>query len=99
MGSIVRVRCHYVEDISSALLNLNKPIYGADLNGQSLYETTFEKQASFVFGSESHGLSEAVSKNLNHKITIPNFRNIGGAESLNVASSSAIFMSEIFRLR
>jgi RNA methyltransferase, TrmH family len=97
MGSIVRVQCHYVDDLHSTLINLNKPIYGADLNGQSLYKTDFEEQASFVFGSESHGLSAAVSKIINHKITIPNFRSGRGAESLNVAVAGAIFLSEIFR--
>jgi TrmH family RNA methyltransferase len=37
MGSIVRVQCHYVEDLREKLIELNKPIYGADLDGSSLY--------------------------------------------------------------
>jgi len=98
MGSIVRVKCHYVNDLSKTLMNFNKPIYGADLEGESLYDTHFEDQASIVFGSESHGLSEAIEKQVK-KITIPNFRSGRGAESLNVAASSAIFLSEIFRTR
>jgi TrmH family RNA methyltransferase len=98
MGSIVRVKCHYVNDLSKTLMNFNKPIYGADLEGESLYDTHFEDQASIVFGSESHGLSEVIEKQVK-KITIPNFRSGRGAESLNVAASSAIFLSEIFRTR
>ena len=98
MGSIVRVECHYVADLSKTLINFNKPIYGADLEGQSLYNTPFEEEISIVFGSESHGLSEAIEKQVK-KITIPNFRSGRGAESLNVATSSAIFLSEIFRSR
>lgn len=99
MGSIVRVQCHYVEDLSEKLIELNKPIYGADLDGSSLYETNFETKASVVFGSESHGLSESVEQLLNHKVSIPNFKSGRGAESLNVAVAGAIFLSEIFRAR
>ncbi|MDA9893330.1 RNA methyltransferase [Flavobacteriaceae bacterium] len=99
MGSIVRVQCHYVEDLSEKLIELNKPIYGADLDGSSLYETNFETKASVVFGNESHGLSESVEQLLNHKVSIPNFKSGRGAESLNVALAGAIFLSEIFRAR
>ena len=99
MGSIVRVQCHYVEDLSEKLIELNKPIYGADLDGSSLYETNFETKASVVFGSESNGLSESVEQLLNHKVSIPNFKSGRGAESLNVAVAGAIFLSEIFRAR
>ena len=99
MGSIVRVQCHYVEDLSEKLIELNKPIYGADLDGSSLYETNFETKASVVFGSESNGLSESVEQLLNHKVSIPNFKSGRGAESLNVAVAGAIFLSEIFRSR
>ena len=99
MGSIVRVQCHYVEDLSEKLIELNKPIYGADLDGSSLYETNFETKASVVFGSESKGLSESVEQLLNHKVSIPNFKSGRGAESLNVAVAGAIFLSEIFRSR
>ena len=98
MGFIVRVKCHYVNDLSKTLMNFNKPVYCADLEGESLYDTHFEDQASIVFGSESHGLSEVIEKQVK-KITIPNFRSGRGAESLNVAASSAIFLSEIFRTR
>jgi len=99
MGSIVRVQCHYVEDLREKLIELNKPIYGADLDGSSLYKTNFETRASVVFGSESHGLSESVEQLLNHKVSIPNFKSGRGAESLNVALAGAIFLSEIFRAR
>ncbi|MGI9540567.1 MAG: TrmH family RNA methyltransferase [Flavobacteriaceae bacterium] len=99
MGSIVRIQCHYVEDLSEKLIELNKPIYGADLDGSSLYETNFETKASIVFGSESQGLSESVEQLLNHKVSIPNFKSERGAESLNVAVAGAIFLSEIFRAR
>lgn len=97
MGSIVRVKCHYESDLAQFLESLGKPIYGADLKGDSIYSSDFSSKASFVFGSESHGLSTEVRKSIKKFIYIPNLRTDRGAESLNVASSTAIFLSEIFK--
>ncbi len=97
MGSIARVSCRYETDLASNLAALNKPIFGADGSGESLYEVQLPKAATYVFGSESHGLSDAVKALLHAKIAIPNLRSGQGAESLNVATATAIFLSEIFR--
>ena len=99
MGSIVRVQCRYEKDLSTTLRDLNKPIYSADFGGESLYSSSFPKQATIVFGSESHGISSEIDGIVNHKISIPNFRKGRGADSLNVAIAGAIFLSEIFRGR
>lgn len=98
MGSIVRVRCHYVDDIGVALNNLKKPIYGATAKGDSIYKETLPKEATYIFGSESHGISKSLSNQLTGELSIPNLREgINKAESLNVADSTAIFLSELFR--
>jgi TrmH family RNA methyltransferase len=98
MGSIVRVRCHYVDDIGAALTNLKKPIYGATAKGDSIYKEKLPKEATYIFGSESHGISTSLSNNLNGEFAIPSFRKGNSiAESLNVANASAIFLSELFR--
>ena len=98
MGSIVRVCCHYVEDLGATLSNLKKPIYGASANGESIYKNRLSQKASYVFGSESHGISLSVSNHLKCVYSIPEFRNgTSKAESLNVATASAIFLSELFR--
>ena len=97
MGSIARVSCRYETSLASCLTALEKPIFGADGAGKSLYQTQLPKAATYVFGSESHGLSEAVNELLVAKIAIPNLRSGQGAESLNVATATAIFLSEIFR--
>jgi TrmH family RNA methyltransferase len=99
MGSLVRVHCQYKEDLGLYLERLQKPIYGADLNGTSLYKTIFSESATLVFGSESHGLSKTLRDKVDHFVSIPNFRSGRGAESLNVALSSAIFLNEIFRTK
>lgn len=98
MGSIVRVKCHYVKDLSATLTGLKKPIYGASANGNSIYDAPLPENASFVFGSESHGISASISSNLKGELSIPQFKyESSKAESLNVASASAIFLSELFR--
>ena len=97
-GSIVRVRCHYVDDIGSSLNKLKKPIYGATIQGESIYKTELPKKASYVFGSESHGISQTLSNQLNFELSIPKFREgISSADSLNVANACAIFLNELFR--
>ena len=98
MGSIARVRCHYVKDLGASLTALKKPIYGATTKGDSIYTAQLSKEASYVFGSESHGISESLLKHLTGQLSIPQFKEAGNsAESLNVANASAIFLSELFR--
>ena len=98
MASIARVRCHYVKDLGASLTALKKPIYGATTKGDSIYTAQLSKEASYVFGSESHGISESLLKHLTGQLSIPQFREGGdSAESLNVANASAIFLSELFR--
>ena len=98
MGSIARVRCHYVKDLGASLTALKKPVYGATTKGDSIYTAQLSKEASYVFGSESHGISESLLSHLTGQLSIPQFREGGNsAESLNVANASAIFLSELFR--
>lgn len=98
MGSIVRVHCQYVSDLAQTLRELDKPIFGATARGNSLYDATLPKKASFVFGSESHGISDKLSAHLDEELAIPHFKlGENRPESLNVATAGAIFLSEIFR--
>ena len=48
-------------------------------------------------GSESHGISETLLKKIKKQITIPNLSQGTTAESLNVATATAILLNEIFR--
>lgn len=94
MGSVLRVSVQY-GNLSTLLPQLGCPLYGMDLNGQSLFETNPLKGA-FIIGSESHGIRSDLSNLLSDRITIP-----GGndAESLNAAVSAAILLAEQFRLQ
>ena len=98
MGSIARVKCHYVDDLVITLSSMQKPIYGATLSGDSIYSTQLPNKASFVFGSESHGISIPLLSQLEGEFSIPKFKEGDNrAESLNVANAAAIFLSELFR--
>ncbi|MEP7322310.1 MAG: RNA methyltransferase [Saprospiraceae bacterium] len=67
-------------------------IFGADLQGNSLYETKFHSNGVLVIGSEGQGLSKESRTIVNHYVRIPAFS--GNVESLNAANAAAIILSE-----
>jgi len=95
MGSIARVRVHYT-DLTSFLLDFPGESYGAVLNGLPIQSTVFPKEGVLVLGSESHGISPEVQGSISHQISIPQIGH-SSAESLNVATATAIFLHEIRR--
>ena len=48
-------------------------------------------------GNEANGISESVSKSITQKLTIPRFGKLQQTESLNVATATAILLSEFKR--
>ena len=92
MGSIGRVRISYM-DFEDLLANTNYSSVAADLTGIKLNNYSFSKNQIIFFGSESNGFSEKLSSGLKNKITIERFNN--NVESLNLASSVAIVLSEL----
>ena len=95
MGSIARVKVHYT-NLVSFLQDFPGESYGAVLNGSPIQDTAFPNHGVLVLGSESHGISPEVQGSLSHQISIPQIGN-SSAESLNVATATAIFLHEIRR--
>lgn len=93
MGSFARVSISHTA-LPEYLNKQSSPIYGAFLAGSNIHKTQLSKSAFIVMGSESHGISESVSKYITNKITIPNF---GNAESLNVAMATGIILDNFKR--
>lgn len=93
MGSFARVSISHAT-LPDYLQKQNHPIYGAFLEGDNIHKAQLAKTAFIVMGSESHGISEPVSKYISNKITIPNF---GDAESLNVAMATGIILDNFKR--
>ena len=96
MGSIGRVAVHYV-DLVSFLRNTKLDVIGAVMDGNSVYETNLPSQGILVMGNEANGMSEQVNRSLNLRVTIPRFGADQEAESLNVATATAILLNEFRR--
>ena len=88
MGSFTRVNGHYT-DLPTYLRNTKTTKLGTFLKGKSTHTYTFPKTGVLVIGSESHGISPEVAREVTEKVTIPSF---GGAESLNAAIAAAIVL-------
>ena len=95
MGSISRVNIHYGDLVHMLTQLESHKIYACDLNGESIYDTSFKEKAILIMGSESHGISKEVGRIVDSNITIPSVSNTG-IDSLNVASATAISLS-LFR--
>jgi len=96
MGSIARVNVMYC-DLKRYLLDVQVPVYGTLLEGKNIYAEKLMQPSIIVLGNESNGISEAVQHLITHKITIPRFGSLQQTESLNVATATAIVLSEFCR--
>jgi len=96
MGSLTRVPIVYA-DLEEFLKETQLPIYGAVMNGESVYSYKLKQNAILVMGNESNGISEKVFDFINKKITIPRFKEENETESLNVATATAILLNEFRR--
>jgi len=93
MGSIFKTDVFYT-DLKNYLEESKLPIYGALLEGYSIYDTLFNDPSILLLGSESHGISIDLIPSITHKTTIPGS---GSTESLNLGVSAAIYCSEYFK--
>jgi TrmH family RNA methyltransferase len=94
MGSIFHVNI-YEEIKQESLLKLRESrfeILCADMEGENIFTYTSEKKKILVLSSEAHGPSKEIEKESDKKICIPK---IGRAESLNVASASAVLLAQL----
>ncbi|WBX76062.1 RNA methyltransferase [Tenacibaculum ovolyticum] len=96
MGSLTRVSISYT-DLPEFLSNTQLPVYTADMEGSNVYKTSLPEKAILVMGNEANGISKEVSEIVKHKLTIPRFGEIQQTESLNVATATAILLSEFKR--
>ena len=96
MGSLARVTLSYL-DLEAALKASDSSVYGAVMDGSNVYEYTFPENGILLMGNESHGISNNLEQLLDHRITIPRFGKLKQTESLNVATATAILLSEFKR--
>jgi TrmH family RNA methyltransferase len=96
MGSFTRTSIFYTELADFLASAKGQAVYGAYLEGQNIYKTTFARGGFIVIGNESRGISEKLEPFISQKITIPRF---GNDESLNAAIATAVILDNIRRSR
>jgi TrmH family RNA methyltransferase len=95
MGSFFRMNIVYTDLAKFFSDNKGLTVYGALLDGENVYEKKLNSKGSILLmGNESKGISTELIPFIKEKIRIPNF---GKAESLNVATATAILCSEYMR--
>lgn len=96
MGSVTRVNIVY-DHLPDYLQKTPRPVYGTFMDGKNVYQQSLPKEGIIVMGNEANGISEEIERLVTERISIPRFGNIQQTESLNVATATAIVLSEFRR--
>jgi len=96
MGSLTRVSIVYT-NLSTYLQNTSLPKYASLMEGENVYKSVLPKNAILVMGNEANGISNSILKLLTNSVSIPRFGDSQQTESLNVATATAILLSEFKR--
>ena len=94
MGSLSRVNVIYTDVLK--FLKLKKlPIYLAELGGKKFKKSEVLDKCIWVFGSESHGISDEIKKIADFSFMIPKYKKDIKTESLNLPTSLGIILSSV----
>ncbi len=101
MGALARVEVSYTslpEWLATAAAE-RIDIYGTFLNGDNIYDVNFSDRGSIVvMGNEGKGISPQVEQLITRRIHIPSYpAGQTTSESLNVATATAVTLSEMRR--
>ena len=96
MGSLTRISIHYT-NLTKFLSSSNLPTFIADMDGENVYESNLPKEGILIMGNEANGISNDVRKEVTNVLSIPRFGKTQQTESLNVATATAILLSEFKR--
>ena len=96
MGSLTRVHVHYME-LRTFLKSSAVSKFGAFMDGIPIYSHALPVNGILVMGNEANGISSEIEALIDKKISIPRFGNLQNTESLNVATATAILLSEFRR--
>ena len=96
MGSISRVNVVY-GNLEAFLSQTKLPVFGTFMDGNNIYQEKLPKEGIIVMGNEANGISSSIEALVTSRIAIPRFGNLQITESLNVATATAIILSEFKR--
>ncbi len=96
MGSLSRVNISYL-DLEIFLSKTKLPVFGTFIDGKNIYKEKLPSEGIIVMGNEGNGISESLDKIIKKRLSIPRFGRLQQTESLNVATATAIILSEFRR--
>lgn len=96
MGSVARVNVNYV-DLKTFIAKTKLPVFGTFMNGENIYQSALPQNGIIIMGNEANGISADIEKMVTSRLTIPRFGELQKTESLNVATATAIVLSEFKR--
>jgi TrmH family RNA methyltransferase len=79
---------------------MDLPVYGAVLDGESIYSSRLADKGVILLGNESKGISDDLLQMVTDKIAIPRLADSSpGIDSLNVSMAASVIFSEFTRGR
>lgn len=96
MGSLARVNVVYT-DLKAFIDKANIPAFGTFMDGENIYTMQLPEEGIIIMGNEANGISPAIEQMVSQRIAIPRFGDLQRTESLNVATATAIILSEFRR--
>ena len=99
MGSVFHANISLADSFIERMQELKRggfKIYVADMKGEGLYDKKTVKKSVLILCNEANGPSKEIKKLADGFITIPKY---GQAESLNVASASAVILSHLAKIK
>jgi TrmH family RNA methyltransferase len=100
MGAFMHVNVWYrpLDEFLGKAVSDGISVYGATMDGRSVYQSDLGGEGIILFGNESRGISDGLMGYVTRKITIPGpGKPLAGIESLNVSMAAAIICSEFAR--
>ena len=97
MGAILHVNVFYtgLEKLLEKAAEKKVKVYGAMIEGNSIYSQKLDNKGILLLGNESKGISEALQHLITDRIMIPKFNKARpGIDSLNVSMAATVLFSE-----
>ncbi len=96
MGSLARVNTSYT-DLNDYIRSAKSKVFIADMDGENVYKASLPENGILVMGNEANGISDQIKSIADSILSIPRFGKLQLTESLNVATATAILLSEFKR--
>lgn len=98
MGAIARVRPLYMPIEDYIAMYPDAPLFGTFLDGENIYSEPLAQAGLIVMGNEGRGISDGLTHRIRRRLLIPSYpAGEPTSESLNVATATAIILSEFRR--